>query len=456
MTRTEHHDRSRPSGAALSFLRFRRSLKRGINNLLPRSLYGRAALILLVPVVTVQLVVSTSFIQRLYEGVTIQMTDNLAVEIDLLLDTLASGGDLSEPASILQLEVSRPEVPVSDRRNFYDLSGKVVTETLHARFPRLIGVDLLTDKSRVHLSFADETGLLDINFSRRRVSAANPHQLLVLMTFTSALMTFIAYFFLRSQLRPIRRLALAAEAFGKGNEFHYSPGGADEVRTAGESFLDMRARIERAMEQRTMMLSGVSHDLRTPLTRLRLALSLQDETEDTRDMLADLTEMEQLIDAFLDFARADATGTLESTDMGDLVTGVVAKACRARKEVTLAPLPEGPLTMKIHPLSIARSIENLVGNAVRYGKKARVTLVREAEAMRVVVEDDGPGIPPELHQQALKPFARLDAARNQNKGSGVGLGLSIAADIALSHGGELRLGTSEDLGGLKAEIVLPM
>ena len=187
MTRTEHHDRSRPSGAALSFLRFRRSLKRGINNLLPRSLYGRAALILLVPVVTVQLVVSTSFIQRLYEGVTIQMTDNLAVEIDLLLDTLASGGDLSEPAGILQLEVSRPDAPVSDRRNFYDLSGKVVTETLHARFPRLIGVDLLTDKSRVHLSFADETGLLDINFSRRRVSAANPHQLLVLMTFTLSL-----------------------------------------------------------------------------------------------------------------------------------------------------------------------------------------------------------------------------------------------------------------------------
>ena len=294
-----------------------------------------------------------------------------------------------------------------------------------------------------------------MSFPRSRVSARNPHQLLVLMLATGALMTLIAYLFLRNQLKPIRRLANAAEAFGKGQVVPYYPSGASEVRSAGGAFLNMRSRIERQTQQRTSMLSGVSHDLRTPLTRLKLGLAMQDENPGTEALLSDVSEMEGLITAFLDFARAEAIEELEPCDPADLVRGVVENAGRGGNAVALGTLPDGKITMKLRPTAIKRALENLTGNATRYGTKARVSLEQMETVVRITVEDDGPGIPEALREEALKPFARLDAARNQNKGAGVGLGLAIAADIMRSHGGSLRLGKSVALGGLSVDMVLP-
>ncbi|MEM9584000.1 MAG: ATP-binding protein [Pseudomonadota bacterium] len=427
-----------------------------IKRLLPRSLYGRAALILLVPIITVQLVVSFAFIQRLYEDVTVQMTQNMVPPLELMLETVRSGDQaVQDRAATLRLKTVLPGQRVEPRVRFYDLSGRAVQDTLNRQFSELTGVDLVENRKVVRLAFETERGIMEISFPRSRVSARNPHQLLVLMLATGALMTVIAYLFLRNQLRPITRLAHAAEAFGKGQVVPYHPSGANEVRSAGGAFLNMRSRIERQTQQRTLMLSGVSHDLRTPLTRLKLGLSMQPPGAETDALQGDVGEMEKLITAFLDFARADATEELERCVPTDLVRDIAANAQRAGQNVSLGVLPANPVELKLRPMAIKRALENLVGNATRYGTHARVSTDVLDTAIRITVEDDGPGIPEAKREEALKPFARLDASRNQNKGSGVGLGLAIAADIARSHGGSLRLAESEDMGGLKVELILP-
>ncbi len=433
-----------------------------IKRYLPRGLYGRAALILLVPIVTIQIVVSLAFIQRLYERVTEQMTENIGVELQLLYDEVADAPDLAaaqtdleKVARALRLDADLPGEPYENRRRFYDVSGRVMVEILRNRFPQLVGIDLIENRKIVYMTVPTDKGLLSVRFPRRRVSATNPHQLLVWMVLTSALMTIIAYLFLRNQLRPIRRLSRAAEAFGKGNVVKYSPGGATEVRAAGNAFLNMRNRIERQIEQRTMMLSGVSHDLRTPLTRLKLGLSMQPDTKDIQKLSRDVDEMESLIETFLDFARMDAMEDREETNLTQLITDAADNVRRTGAQVTLNLPDENIPTLKLRPIALARACENLIANAVRYGSSALVTATVLETAIRIRVEDDGPGIPSESREEALKPFARLDTARNQNKGSGVGLGLAIVSDVVRSHGGTLRLGESETLGGLCADIILP-
>jgi len=292
-----------------------------------------------------------------------------------------------------------------------------------------------------------------VTVDRARVSASNPHQLLVLMLVTSALMTFIAYLFLRNQLRPIKLLGDAAAAFGKGRQMAYRPRGALEVRAAGMAFLDMRGRIERQIEQRTLMLSGISHDLRSPLTRLKLGLSLLPEDDDTKALLQDVGDMSRLVDEFLAFVRGDATETPEHTDPVALAQRAVENAQRMGQAITMTD-NAGQEQVRLRPVAVMRALENLIGNAVRYGSLARISVSLTDRTVKFTVEDDGPGIPKDRRDEAVLPFARLDGARDPNKGGGVGLGLSIAADIARSHGGTLRLGESEALGGLKAELVL--
>ncbi|OSP53848.1 ATP-binding protein [Pseudoruegeria sp. SK021] len=432
-----------------------------IKRYLPDSLYGRAALILILPVVSMQLVVSIMFIQRHFEGVTSQMTRNIVPEIRYLIRELDVQPDLPTAQAVavdlgkaLSLTVSMPaDLNTSDKRGFFDLSGRVVIETLRARLPTVTGVDLVSDTRQVRVSLSTLNGGVELRVPRDQVSATNPHQLLVLMVATGVLMTLISILFLRNQIRPIRRLARAAEAFGMGRHTAYRPSGALEVRAAGAAFLDMRDRIERQIEQRTLMLSGISHDLRTPLTRLKLAISMQEETDDTEDMQRDVRDMERLIDEFLAFARGDALDDAVEVDVAALTAEVVANAVRGGQAVQIAHMDQTGLVLA-RPLAVTRALENLIGNAVRYGHRADVRVELLSGFVRIRVEDDGPGIPAEQRTNAIKPFARLDPSRNQNSGSGVGLGLAIASDIARKHGGSLQLGQSERLGGLRADILL--
>ncbi|MBN8186399.1 MAG: two-component sensor histidine kinase [Rhodobacteraceae bacterium] len=419
-----------------------------LKHYMPRGLYGRAALILLLPVVTLQLVVSVVFVQRHFEDVSSQMSRELAREIELTVAQPA----LAEPLALELITVPESALPAENTRRWYDFSGLVVTRTLE-RFVSGTERILLPDDDYVILYLRDGESLTQVRFSRRRASPTNAHQLFVNMMVFGVLMTVIAFLYLRNQLRPITELARAAEAFGRGRHEPYAPAGAVEVRAAGSAFLDMRNRIERQIEQRTMMLSGVSHDLRTPITRLKLGLSMLEDDE-REPLERDVEDMQRLIDAFLDFARGDTQGgEAEPTDPFELVEGIVADARRAGKDVTVAST-EGSGEVTLRPAAMRRALENLIGNAVRYGSRCEVSVALTEKSLRLRVEDDGPGIAPERREDALRPFVRLDPARNQDKGTGVGLGLAIAADIARAHGGVLRLGQSDSLGGLRADIVI--
>lgn len=432
-----------------------------LKNYMPRGIYARAALILILPVLLLQLLVSIVFIQRHFDGVTRQMTSGVNIELRFLIDTANASESLQAARSAIAqidapLEITT-ELPAEDMVAkdvipVLDLTGSMVIETLRAGIEDLIVVSL-ADRRLVFVWVETRHGPMKIDLSRRRVSASNPHQLLVIMVVLGALMTAIAYAFLRNQLRPIKRMARAAADYGKGRITPFTPTGAVEVRAAGMAFLDMRNRLERQTQSRTMMLSGVSHDLRTPLTRLRLGLSLLDPAE-AAPMEKDVADMERLLNAFLDFARSDAGDSLEPTVPADIVNAVLDDCNRMGQAVVLAGIDGSTDPVGLRPLAIRRALDNLIGNALRYGNKAQIGVNVTDRAVRFWVEDDGPGIPPERYDEALSPFVRLDPARNQDKGSGVGLGLSIVADIARTHGGVLRLGTSESLGGLKAELVL--
>lgn len=429
-----------------------------LKNYMPRNLYGRAALILLLPVLAIQLVVSVMFIQRHYEDVTRQMTQNVLHELRYLLNADDSAGSRNDAmrniAESLAIGVAFDgAVPRRDTRPIYDLSGRIVILTLREGLEGVTGIDLAGNDKEVLLGVATRTGPVEIRFPRRRVSASNPHQLLVLMVFTGLLMTGIAYLFLRNQLRPIKRLAAVSEAFGKGRAEPYRPSGAAEVRAAGQSFLKMRARIERQIEQRTLMLSGIGHDLRTPLTRFRLGLAMLPE-DDAEPLRRDVGDMERMLNGFLDFARGDASDDMEAVRPVELAREAIDRAARAGGNVALSGVGGSNEPAVLRAAAVSRALDNLIENALRYGGKARVGVNVTGKSICYSVEDDGPGIPGNRREEALKPFTRLEPARNQNRGPGVGLGLSIAADIARGHGGGLHLGKSETLGGLKAELRL--
>ncbi|NDV00594.1 ATP-binding protein [Pseudoroseicyclus tamaricis] len=426
---------------------------------LPRGLYGRAALILILPVVLLQLFVSVSFVQRHYEGVTEQMTRSILYDLRLAVREVAAAPSQTEAqiraaelGYALQLAVSLPvtDRPGEDVRRPWDLSGRIVARMLREALPGLEAVSF-GDKRRVRAWVRTEWGDMRLTFRRTRVSASNPHQLLIWTIFFGAVFALIAFAFLRNQLRPIKRLAAAAAAYGKGRVLPYRPGGAVEVRQAGQAFLDMRERIEVQKDARVLMLSGISHDLRTPLTRLTLGLELLPE-EEAEPLRRDVRDMERMVAAFLDFARGDSADEEEEADPAELLRRAAADAERGGGDVNLRSVAEtGPA--RLRAMAVRRALDNLIGNALRYGSRVEVALEAGEGWLAFVVEDDGPGIPESQRAAAMRPFARLDPARGQGGGgAGVGLGLAIVDDIAQSHGGRLVLGESMRLGGLRAEM----
>ncbi len=438
-----------------------------LKSILPKGLYGRAALILVLPVIVIQLAVSVVFIQRFFEDVTQQMTGSLALEVTLFRDHVnrlegditldQTLRDVAVPLGLEARFLTANEVETGNRKSFDDLTGRIVIETLRATLPDLLLVDLSSVSGKVILHMKTDKGPVLVRFGRDRVSASNPHQLLVLMIVVSLFMTVISFIFLRNQVRPIRRLANAAEAFGKGRHIPYKVAGATEVRQAGQAFIDMRNRIERQIEQRTLMLSGVSHDLRTPLTRLKLGLSLARQDADTLALTRDVDDMEQMLEEFLAFARGDSLEETEKVDPVALANLLVADATRGGGHVALVlrNAPTKPAFVAMRPVAMRRALDNLVTNARRYGSKCELRVKFNPQDIVFTIEDNGPGIAVDQREKAMRPFERLDVSRNQNRGTGVGLGLAIAMDIASSHGGSLELSESDRLGGLKVDLRLP-
>ena len=429
-----------------------------IKSYMPKRLYYRAALILVLPVVLLQLIVSIVFIQRHFEGVTVQMTKTVAAELDLITEVIENNGAVAAQKIAKSLGMSMSIVSQKseflERRRIYDLTGLVVRRELLS-LPEILAVDL-PDNRKVNTRIKSGSEYFDLQFSRRRVSASNPHQLIVYLVVFGAFFTIIAFFYLRNQLRPITKLADAAEAFGHGENVPYYPGGSLEVRAAGQAFLDMRERIERHLKQRTMILSGVSHDLRTPITRLKLGLSFLSK-EQREPLEKDVEDMNLLLNEFLDFAKLEnETETpIEDTDPSMLIDELIESFQRSNIEIkTIGEI--GNILIKLKPFAIKRALENLINNANRYGENILIEKKIDNNFLIFSVHDDGPGIDEAHYEEVLQPFTRLDPSRNQNKGSGVGLGLPIAKEIAESQGGSLRLSKSDILSGLSAALIIPI
>jgi two-component system osmolarity sensor histidine kinase EnvZ len=295
-------------------------------------------------------------------------------------------------------------------------------------------------------------GLLEARMDRKRVIIVTAHIFIFWTVAFSILLLVTSYLFLRNQVKSILQLSWAADAFGRGEDVpDFKPSGAIEVRKAARSLLRMRNRIRRYADQRTAMLAGVSHDLRTPLARLKLELALAPKDYDTGPAKKDIEEMERMLDGYLAFARGEEGEQPVQSDLASIAREAVT-AAGARSQLELvAPTP---VPMRLRPLAMKRALSNLANNAADHGKRVRVTVAAVSGEAVVTVEDDGPGIPAENFEDAFRPFSRLDAARNQNV-SGVGLGLTITRDTARAHGGDVTLGKSE-LGGLRATVRLPL
>lgn len=430
--------------------------------MLPQTLFGRSLLIIITPVLLLQIVVTVVFFDRHWSTMTSRLAFAVAGEIALVADQVSAAGKIDERlsgnlVSTLSLLVS------------FEKGGQIRLSHEDTRLPQPVErtlADALKQKLRqpfvvkphdkkkwISVSVQLESGVLEVLLPQNRLYSSTTYIFFLWMAGSSLILIGVAILFMRNQIRPIRRLAEAAERFGRGMDFPaLRPRGASEIRRATTAFLEMQDRITRQIEQRTAMLAGVSHDLRTPLTRMKLQLELLENNSDVAALKGDILEMERMIDGYLAFARGLGEEATQRMDLAEILERVVAGVRREGVEVLLTF--EGDLSMKLRPGAMERCVANLVNNAKKYGNKLWVHGFRHGDFIDVLVDDDGPGIPDDRLEDAFKPFFRIDKSRNTSTG-GVGLGLSIARDIAHAHGGKVWLEKS-NRGGLRAVIRLPV
>jgi two-component system osmolarity sensor histidine kinase EnvZ len=336
--------------------------------------------------------------------------------------------------------------------NYFEAIDRSLDRALSDRLDEPFWFNTASYPAYVDIKVKVKGGVLRILAPKDRAYVTQGHIFVLWSAVATLILTGVALAFIRNQVRAIERLAEAAEAFGRGADSDFKPHGAREVRQAAYAFLDMRQRLQRHIEQRTTLLASVSHDLRTPLTRLKLELALAEPNTRIEEMKRDLSEMEHMIDEYLAFARGQGGESVETVAVRHLIEEVSEGAKRAGAQVKVRIDPE--LSMHVRPNAFKRAIANLVMNAAVHGERVEVAARAAWDGgVEILVDDNGPGIPPDRYEEAFKPFNRLDEARNQNE-KGVGLGLAIARDVARGHGGDITLDKSP-LGGLRAVVRLP-
>jgi two-component system, OmpR family, osmolarity sensor histidine kinase EnvZ len=441
--------------------RFFRGFGRWFTAVMPKGLYARSLIIIIAPVVLLQSVVAYVFMERHWQLVTQRLSAAVTADIAALIDVYESYPQDRDSQTLQRIAAERlgldvdvlrdVDLPPVGPKPFFSILDQALSEELRRRVSRPYWIDTVGRSSVIEIRVKLDDGIMRVLARRSQAYASNSHIFLLWMSGTSLVLLGIAILFLRNQIRPILRLAEAAESFGKGRDVEFRPRGAREVRQAGHAFLEMRRRIERSVDQRTAMLNGVSHDLRTILTRFKLSLALVDQTAEIEDLQRDIDEMSRMLEGYLAFARGDAGEQAVATDLRALLGELQADAERQGHATSLDLV--GDPQVVVRPDAFRRLLFNLLANAARHGERIGITAAREARWLVIHVDDDGPGIPADQREEVFKPFVRLDEARNQDEG-GSGLGLAIARDIARSHGGDVVLGDSP-LGGLRATVRLP-
>jgi two-component system, OmpR family, osmolarity sensor histidine kinase EnvZ len=441
------------------WLRFTRRVK----SFTPTGLYARSLLIIILPMVIVQSVVAFMFMERHWDLVTKYLASAVTQEIATLIDvykTYPQGADRAQLRRIAQDRLGLvvdflpdTQLPPPGPKPFFSQLDEALSDQIRKQIGLPFWIDTLGRSSIVEIRIKLPDTIMRVFARRADVYDPNSWIFLAWMLATTLVVLGVAILFLRNQIRPIVRLADAAQAFGTGREApNFRPRGAREVRRAAAAFLEMKTRIERAIEQRTTMLAGVSHDLRTILTRFKLELALLGEGPEIEAIKKDVDEMAGMLEAYLSFARGDTGEQSAPTDVAALLEEIKTDTGRNGRNLSVAYYGQPLVTVR--PAAFKRCLGNLVSNAVRFAANVSITGHRDHRWLTVTIDDDGPGIPAKLREEVFKPFLRLDDARNQDQG-GTGLGLAIARDIARSHGGDISLGDSP-LGGLRATVRVPV
>ncbi len=442
-----------------------------LRQIMPKSLFGRSLLIVLLPLLILQAVLAYVFYERHWDTVTRWLAVGLAGEISLLVEMLEEADSPEKKRKVLDLARDHFGVAVTltqddrlaDQGTTVPSSTSRLDQTLTKTFLRQLDKPFALDTTmsdrrprQITIYVQMENRLLKVVAPRKRVDSTTTRIFIGWMVGLSLLLLLLAIFFLTRQLRPIRRLAWAADNFGKGRDVgDFKLAGATEIRQAGAAFNTMRKRILRQLTQRTEMLAAVSHDLRTPLTRMKLELemlkSAEPHPDDIKALKDDVEDMARVVDGYLAFARGEGQESITPTDLGNILHEVGNRAAGGDVEIEIEL--ERPITMPLRPVAIRRCISNLVDNAVRHADWVGIRATAEGEQVWIAIDDNGPGVPVDQREAVFKPFFRLDPSRNPNTG-GVGLGLAIARDIVLSHGGDIQLHDSP-AGGLRVLVRLP-
>jgi two-component system osmolarity sensor histidine kinase EnvZ len=436
---------------------------RWLNGFMPKGLYARALLIIIAPMVILQSVIAFVFMERHWNLVTQKLSSDVVHDIGALMDVYRVYPQDADRATLRKIAQDRlglvvdflpvGALPPPGPKPFFSLLDQALSEELRGQIGKPFWIDTVGRSNLVEIRILLDNTVMRVFARRSAAYASNSEIFLLWMVGTSTVLLVVAIAFLRNQIKPILRLADAAESFGKGREVpNFRPRGAREVRRASAAFIEMKTRIERAIEQRTAMLAGVSHDLRTVLTRFKLELALIDNSPEVDAMKKDVDEMARMLEAYLAFARGDLGESAAPTDMAAFLEELRLDVERHGHRATV--VFHGPPTVTVRPAAFKRCLGNLVSNAARYAPSIAITGHRDHRYLTVTVDDDGPGIPSDMREDVFKPFLRLDDARNQDQG-GTGLGLAIARDIARSHGGDISLGDSP-LGGLRATVKVPV
>ena len=434
---------------------FKESSKK-FKDILPKGLYSRSLLIIIVPVVVLQGILTFVFLDRHWQLVTRKLSSAVASEIATFVDVAPSLGlnkvvELSK--KFYDAEVNY--IPNQKLINNIPKPINLVENTLSKELSKIMTdnfwVDAHTYEKRVIVQIEKEGGIYEFTIPRRNVYATNSHIFLVWMVISSLLLVSVAVIFMRQQIKPIEKLSKAAQQFGLGKKMeNFKPSGATEVRRAAEAYLKMQERIERFIEQRTLMLAGVSHDLRTPLTRLKLQLEMLSDDKTNIELLSDVNEMQKMLENYLDFAEDVTREKAIKTDLKQMIKEIINSESIENKVIEFNVKNDKPIFFECRVIAMKRCITNLLNNACSYGDDIRVALEKKKDVIDISIEDNGPGIDKTDYDKAIKPFIRLDSSRNQNI-PGSGLGLSISQDITSNHGGKLIMSRS-NLGGLKVQL----
>ncbi|MBV9751516.1 MAG: HAMP domain-containing protein [Hyphomicrobiales bacterium] len=432
-----------------------------LSSIMPKGLYVRALVIVIAPMVLLQSILAYVFMERHWQAVTERLSAALSQDIAALVDLDEALGpgkhEVLERIAVERLNLDVELMPLTPLpppapKPFFQFFDEALAKEIRRHIHRPYWVDTIGRSNLIEIRVQLDDATLRVVAHRSQAYASNSGIFLAWMAGSSLFLLTIAVLFLRNQIRPILRLAEAAESFGKGRDIEFRPRGAREVRKAGHAFIEMKRRLERMIDQRTTMLAGVSHDLRTVLTRFRLSLELLDEAAEIEEMRADVNEMSRMLEGYLDFARGDAGEQPEATDVRALLDALKADAERLGHKTAFS-ITGDPVAV-VRPRSFKRCLTNLVLNAVRYAERIEIDAVHDARVLTITVDDDGPGIPSDRREDVFKPFLRLDKGRTLGSSGGTGLGLTIARDIARAHGGEITLSHSP-LGGLRATVRVP-